>query len=77
MNSPGCEGSSNNRLIELMPAFYPMIFFLMRNDTKVGGKGKQSPSLEEKESIDSKSTHNKSLQVALPKKLNHTNIFSY
>lgn len=77
MNLPGCEGSSNNRLIELTPAFYPMIFLLMGNDTKVGGKGKQSPSLEEKESIDSKHTHNKSLQVALPKKLTHTNIFSY
>ena len=41
MKSPGYEGSSNNRLTELTPAFYPMVFLLMRNDTEVEGKGKQ------------------------------------
>lgn len=75
-NSPVGEPALNHRPRGPTPVFYPMVFFLMTNDTKDRDKGKQWPSLGGKGSIEIKNTHNKSWPELLYSSSQFMQIFS-
>lgn len=73
MNSPVCESCLNSRLIGPRPAFYPVVFILMTNDKtdKTHTHTKKAVTVSGMKCMNKrvKSTHNKSLPVAIPKEL--------
>lgn len=69
MTSPVCGANMNNRLIGPMPAFCPMIFLLMTNDTTYRGKEKQWPPRRKTINKNQEYLYHIFNRVAIPKEL--------